>query len=227
MQPLRALAALLLSGCLGSPLSSNPSAGATPAAASAPLPIASAPAASSAPAYAWAQGACSEASFDFSAVTVAGRSELAPEAGLRFGWSGTALSSRFSGQSLKVDLEDSGRNQFQVAIDGVPLASKLVAYGGRYCYELKSALEPGEHTVTLTRLTEATFGPTAFHGFALEPNASLHALPRRARRIEVIGDSITTAYGVEGKDRLLVHYEGHENAWDEVVTIDRVVSRRP
>jgi hypothetical protein len=33
--------------------------------------------------------------------------------------------------------------------------------------------------------------------------------------------------GVEGKDRLLVHYEGHENAWDEVVTIDRVVSRRP
>ena len=23
--------------------------------------------------------------------------------------------------------------------------------------------------------------------------------------------------GVEGKDRLLVHYEGHENAWDEVV----------
>ena len=33
--------------------------------------------------------------------------------------------------------------------------------------------------------------------------------------------------GVEGKDRLLVHYEGHENAWDEVVTIDRIVSRRP
>lgn len=33
--------------------------------------------------------------------------------------------------------------------------------------------------------------------------------------------------GVEGKDRLFVHYEGHENAWDEVVSIDRVVSRRP
>ena len=32
---------------------------------------------------------------------------------------------------------------------------------------------------------------------------------------------------VQGKDRLLVHYEGHENAWDEVVTLDRVSSRRP
>jgi hypothetical protein len=33
--------------------------------------------------------------------------------------------------------------------------------------------------------------------------------------------------GIEGKDRLLVHYEGHENAWDEVVSLDRIVSRRP
>jgi hypothetical protein len=32
---------------------------------------------------------------------------------------------------------------------------------------------------------------------------------------------------VQGKDRLLVHYEGHEDAWDEVVTLDRVTSRRP
>jgi RNA binding chromodomain-containing protein len=29
-----------------------------------------------------------------------------------------------------------------------------------------------------------------------------------------------------GKDRLLVHYEGHEPAWDETVSIDRVLSRR-
>jgi len=29
-----------------------------------------------------------------------------------------------------------------------------------------------------------------------------------------------------GRDRVLVHYEGHENAWDEVVALDRIVSRR-
>jgi hypothetical protein len=29
-----------------------------------------------------------------------------------------------------------------------------------------------------------------------------------------------------GKDKLLVHYEGHEPAWDETVSIDRVLSRR-
>jgi hypothetical protein len=31
---------------------------------------------------------------------------------------------------------------------------------------------------------------------------------------------------IVGKDRLLVHYEGHENAWDETVSLDRVVNRR-
>jgi hypothetical protein len=31
---------------------------------------------------------------------------------------------------------------------------------------------------------------------------------------------------VVAPDRFLVHYDGHESAWDEVVTIDRIVSRR-
>ncbi|HEY3495769.1 MAG TPA: Tudor-knot domain-containing protein [Polyangiaceae bacterium] len=31
---------------------------------------------------------------------------------------------------------------------------------------------------------------------------------------------------VVGKDRVLVHYEGHESAWDETIPLDRVVNRR-
>lgn len=31
---------------------------------------------------------------------------------------------------------------------------------------------------------------------------------------------------VVGKDKVLVHYEGHESAWDETVPLDRVVNRR-
>ena len=32
--------------------------------------------------------------------------------------------------------------------------------------------------------------------------------------------------GVVAPDRFLVHYDGHESAWDEVVHIDRIVARR-
>ena len=42
-------------------------------------------------------------------------------------------------------------------------------------------------------------------------------------RGSVYNASIT---GVVASDRFLVHYDGHENAWDEVIHIDRIVSRR-
>jgi len=36
-----------------------------------------------------------------------------------------------------------------------------------------------------------------------------------------------TVLEVVAKDKLLVHYEGHENVWDEVVHVERIVSKRP
>ncbi|HEY3237338.1 MAG TPA: Tudor-knot domain-containing protein [Polyangiaceae bacterium] len=35
-----------------------------------------------------------------------------------------------------------------------------------------------------------------------------------------------TVIGVVSNDRFLVHYEGHEDAWDETVPVDRIISRR-
>ena len=36
-----------------------------------------------------------------------------------------------------------------------------------------------------------------------------------------------TVLQVVAKDRFLVHYEGLESAWDETVSLDRIVGRRP
>ncbi len=36
-----------------------------------------------------------------------------------------------------------------------------------------------------------------------------------------------TVLEVLAKDRVVVHYEGYENAWDEAVHTDRIVSKRP
>jgi len=35
-----------------------------------------------------------------------------------------------------------------------------------------------------------------------------------------------TILEVVSKDRFKIHYEGHESAWDEVVSLDRVIGRR-
>src|SRR5687767_2615817 len=98
--PTRTLCALVLSGCLASPPSSSASAEPPPAAHASPAPVAPV----AAPAFAWTAGGCAGTSFDFGAVNVTGRAELGADGGLRFGWSGTLLSARFSGRSLSVDL---------------------------------------------------------------------------------------------------------------------------
>jgi len=63
-----------------------------------------------------------------------------------------------------------------------------------------------QHTVLLTKRTEALFGIASFTGFttASESSSSLESLPEQrtprqsSRKIEFIGDSITCGYGDEG-----------------------------
>jgi lysophospholipase L1-like esterase len=100
--------------------------------------------------------------------------------------------------SIAVTLLDSGYNQFHVYLDGQLLPGKLVAKSGKHCYMLAQGLAVGEHDIALTRLTEPVWGETTL--------VALHAgefrkLPAPTRRLEVIGDSITTAYGIDGANQ--------------------------
>jgi lysophospholipase L1-like esterase len=66
-------------------------------------------------------------------------------------------------------------------------------------YDMVTGLTEGEHTVQVVRQSEASFGTSslrsveAIDGELLAPPAS------PGRRIEVFGDSVTTAYGNEGE----------------------------
>jgi len=157
---------------------------------------------------------CSRAAkpFDFSRVRVLGRSEQFSD-GLAFEWSGTALGFHFRGTSFDLELADSGRNRFGVEIDGVTLPHKLEAHEGAHCYRLAQGLSPGDHRITVTRLTEAMLGESRLISAETSDGGELFAAePGPERRVEFIGDSITAAYGVEGKDRNCHFSPDTENA---------------
>jgi len=120
-----------------------------------------------------------------------------------FAWSGSSLSARFSGHSVSVDLDDAtGNNRFAVIVDGKVQGAKLSVARGSHPYTLASGLAPGSHEVTLYRLTEANQGETNFLGFRFgKGGALLPRAPHVSRRLEIIGDSISTGYGNEGADK--------------------------
>lgn len=125
-----------------------------------------------------------------------GRVDLSDPDRPRFDWSGVTIEAVFGGTSLTVLLDD-GRNLYNVTIDGQP--SVLATEPGQTAYTVASGLPDGEHTLRLVKRTEALVGTAAFNGLRLDPGRGLAPLPDPApRRIEFVGDSITTGYGNEG-----------------------------
>lgn len=115
----------------------------------------------------------------------------------RFSWPGSAIEFRFTGPAIFLGIGDTGKNRFLVEVDSV--SRVLITDPIRTRYLLASELADTEHVVRVTRLTEASFGVSEFFEDPQVLGGTLLAPPTAPnRRLLVIGDSITTGYGVEG-----------------------------
>lgn len=126
--------------------------------------------------------------------------------GPRLAWGGSAVTARFTGTSISVRLvdlpkyEEAAPNRFRFSIDGAPFRD-LYMGEGPLLYRLAEDLAPGEHVLRLEKETEPAVGETQLLGLELDPGAQLlPAPPPPPRRIEFVGDSGLTGFGIEGKN---------------------------
>ncbi len=131
-------------------------------------------------------------------VRFVGRIDRTNAAGAKFAWPGTTVLARFTGSTIGVRL--SGPTAyFDVSIDGVAQPAPLVLIAGKTDYPLATGLSAGPHELSVYRRNEAGIagtGDTTFLGLILDPAGVLLApSPPATRRIEIVGDSITTGYG--------------------------------
>lgn len=139
-------------------------------------------------------------------VRLVGRMDTSDSAGPKYAWSGSGIVARFNGSRVGVKL--AGGQEYTVVLDGT-VRSKLTAVSGTNT--IAENLSEGEHTIELYRRTEANQGEAQFLGFDLGDGKLLDAPAAPARRIELIGDSITCGYGVEGADQNCGFTAGTEN----------------
>lgn len=112
-------------------------------------------------------------------------------------WPGSAVHTRFSGTSLAIRLAELGANHYEVVVDGV-VRPVLQTATGDDVYTVVSGLAAGAHDAVITRRTESLWGATELLGF---PGATLLlSEDPPGRRVELLGDSLTTGYGVLGAD---------------------------
>lgn len=115
-----------------------------------------------------------------------------------FDWSGVYISAKFEGTSCAIRLSD-GNNYYAITIDNNdPLTLKTDT---STIYKVASELKDTIHTIIIHKRTEAFIGYGEFHGFILDEGKKLVKQDSLTnRRIEIIGNSITCGYGVEGEN---------------------------
>jgi lysophospholipase L1-like esterase len=127
-------------------------------------------------------------------VRFVGRMDRSRAAGPVFSWSGSGAVARFRGASISIELNDDVGNQYTVVIDGEERPA-LKTKGTQSTYELATGLDDREHDVEVYRRTEASFGISQFLAFHVSGGQFLSPPAAPARRIELIGDSISCGYG--------------------------------
>lgn len=141
-----------------------------------------------------------------------GRFDTSKPEGPRCGWSASAVRLKFQGSDLNVRLSGKGKNFLQVVVDGKP-ASVIEIKDGQTLYPVVSGLPAGEHSVELMKRAEFSQGWIQFQGFQLNEGGRLLPVTPLARKIEIVGDSISCGYGNEAAGKEVHFNPAEENAW--------------
>ena len=87
-------------------------------------------------------------------IRFTGRAAENGDGSLSFDWSGCHFTFRFDGSRCAMRAADTGRNYYNVFVDG-RLYGKATVEGASSCVPLAEGLAPGPHTVTVQKRTEA------------------------------------------------------------------------
>jgi lysophospholipase L1-like esterase len=133
---------------------------------------------------------------------------------MRCAWSGSHVVGRFKGTGVSARIKDEGFNLFQVVIDGeVKKVLRTDKVKGEAVYQLADGLPDAVHEVSLHRRAEAKVGEAVFFGFEPTNGKLMPAAPGPDRRIETIGDSITTGFGNEGPGAACGYVNSEQNEY--------------
>lgn len=132
-----------------------------------------------------------------SSYQLLGRFVPTGDGGHRAVWTGSGVHAKFEGTQISIDMASTPANQYEVVIDGTPLAMPVsVTSRSRTILPLATGLAAGTHELLLFKRNEASKEAFVFYGLSVGGGGKLvPSVAPFAHRIELIGDSITAGYG--------------------------------
>jgi len=110
-------------------------------------------------------------------------------------WPGTGVSFTFTGTSATIGLAAvDGTNSVDLVIDGGE--PRVISNVEGTSISTPSCLAQGNHTIVLRKRSEALYGSIVIGDITTDGTLGADVVPKR--QIEIIGDSITVGYGLDG-----------------------------
>jgi hypothetical protein len=132
---------------------------------------------------------------DDSHIQYMGRFDFSNPKEVAFDWAGVGIFARFEGTACSVKIHDT-TDEYAIIID--QNAPRLLTTDSSEVYTVASGLSNlVPHTIVIQKRTEPLVGKGIFKGFILDHGAKLLPPNKQTdRRIEFIGNSMTSGYGV-------------------------------
>lgn len=122
----------------------------------------------------------------------------------RCAYAGCRIVVRFDGTKISAKMQEhffswmeAAPSEWDVIVDGV-VKQKLVMSDAETEFVLADGLAQGTHVVELYKRSEPQTGTTKLKGIDLHGGTLLSPPARKTRRIEIVGDSSSTGFGIEG-----------------------------
>lgn len=123
-------------------------------------------------------------------------------------WPGTGVSFTFTGTSAKIGLANvGGTNSVDLIIDGGE--PTVISNVEGTSISTPSGLARGDHTVVLRKRSEALYGTIVIGEITTDGTIGEDEVPER--QIEIIGDSISVGYGLDGVNPCTNNAEVEDN----------------
>lgn len=150
----------------------------------------------------YAAGAIAQIPADSPTIHYVGRTMTAADHSVSFDWGGTHFSTILKGGKLSAQLSCSGDCYLNIFADGV-LKNTIEVCSKDTVVELISGINKKPCLITVQKRTEGEYGRLTVHRLILPKSGSITAPPvsKSGRHIEFIGNSLTSGFGTEGKDK--------------------------
>ena len=153
-------------------------------------------------------------------ICFVGRTQTQADGSVSYDWAGVYMETSFQAREIAIEVSEEGTSYHNIFVDDQWTKKIKIEGSTPQRIVLATTKDKRWHKIRLQKCTEGQYGRVTLHRIILPTGGRLAPVERKARMIEVYGDSYTCGYGTESQkadDPFLVETENCDKAYGCII----------